>query len=436
MKISDFYKNEFVSYSSYDNLRKIASLVDGQKNASRKVLYTVLEKNINKEIKLSQLGSKVSEFSEYLHGNLDGVIVTLAQNFAGTNNIPLMTREGNFGTRFSPEASASRYIFTFGAKEFFELFKKEDVPVLKHQTFEGDEIEPMFYVPNLPLLVINGADGLSSGFRQVILPRNPDEVKKYVIAKMSGKNSNVELKPFYNGFTGTVEQGETSRQWLIKGVVKRKSANRVEISEVPVGYDLKSYLKVLDALEDKKIIQSYKDKSENDKFLFDVHIQSKVLKLWSDDELLSQLKLIKKVSEIYTAMDENNKIDDTKESVKEIIDHYTKVKLEYLQYRKDYQLKKLLTDISFDESKLAFINAVVTNKLKINKRKKSDIIIDLEKMKTIIQKDNSYDYLLRMSMLTLTIEEMDRLKCKIQSLKNTINDLKNKTVQEIWKSEI
>ena len=104
--LTDFFETDFVNYASYDNLRKIASYIDGQKNASRKILYTVLEKNIKDKLKVSQLGAKVSEFAEYLHGSLDGVVVNLAQDFPGTNNIPLLQKKGNFGTRFAPEASA------------------------------------------------------------------------------------------------------------------------------------------------------------------------------------------------------------------------------------------------------------------------------------------------------------------------------------------
>ena len=123
-KITEFFDKDYVNYSSYDNLRKVASGIDGQKNAARKILYTVLEKNIKEKIKVSQLGSKVAEFAEYLHGNMDGVIVNLGQDFIGTNNLPLLQKKGNFGTRFSPEASASRYIYTYGSENLFNLKRR------------------------------------------------------------------------------------------------------------------------------------------------------------------------------------------------------------------------------------------------------------------------------------------------------------------------
>lgn len=436
MNITDFYKNIYVDQASYDNIRKIASALDGQKNAARKILYTILEKNIDSEIKVSQLGSKVAEFADYLHGNMDGVIVNLAQNFAGTNNIPLLDREGQFGTRFQPEASASRYIYTNGSKELWKLFSKEDSNILIEQYFEGHRIEPLFYIPNLPIILINGSVGVSSGFAQKILSRDAENIKKLV--KQYLKNSKIDSKllvPSFNGFSGNVEQGENDSQWLIKGVVKKISNNKVEISEVPVGYNLKSYLDVLDKLEDDKVINSYKDKSENDKFLFEVNFNSVELKSLSEENLLQKLKLVEKITENYTCMDENNKIVSFNSS-EEIFKHYIKIKLEFLQKRKDFQLEKLEQDIKLDYSKYLFIKNITENKLIISKRKKSDIESDLEKIPGIIQRDSSFDYLLQMNIMSLTEERMTKLENDIRSKKAELDDLKTKDVKDIWLGEL
>lgn len=433
--VTEFFHNDYVNYSSYDNLRKIGSLVDGQKNAARKVLYTVIEKNIRAKIKVSQLGSKVAEFAEYLHGNMDGVIVNLAQDFIGTNNIPLLTKSGNFGTRFSPDASASRYIFTLGSDELFKLFNKEDIPILEKQYFEGMQIEPKFYVPSLPILLINGSEGVSSGFAQKILPRDPIKIKQYLTAILSGKTSRYKFEPFYNGFKGTIEQGENSSQWLIKGVVEKIGATKVRISEVPIGYSLRTYLKVLDDLEDKKVINSYRDKAEDDNFLFEVSINAKILSEMTNEDLLDKLKLIKKVSENYTVLDENNKIVEYN-SVQEIIDHYVKVKLHYLELRKANTLKSIAEAIAYDESKYNFIDLVTSEKLKINKRTKDDIVKDLEKFSNIITKDDSYDYLLGMPIYSLTKERMEKLQMQIKEGKQKMKDLNAKSVQTLWMEEI
>lgn len=435
LDISDFFGTDFVNFSSYDNLRKIASVVDGQKNASRKVLHTILNHSITSDIKVSSLGSRVSEFTEYLHGNMDGVTVGLAQNFPGSNNIPLLVREGNFGTRFDNSASASRYIFTHGSSEFFELFDKKDSPILKNQSFEGTQIEPMFFVPKLPMLLVNGSNGVSSGFAQNILPRNPKDIIKYLKVKLSGKGRLPKLEPWYAGFAGTVEQGVTDKQWVINGVVKRVGTNRIQVSEIPVGIGLVDYIKVLDKLEDDKIITTYKDLSEDNKFLFEVRMTSKFLASLSDEELLDKLKLTKRVSENFTVMDENNKIL-VLDSAEEAIEHYIKIKLEYLGYTKDHTLNELLNDISIEESRYAFISAIIKETLKINKRPKKDIEQDLLSIPKVIKQNNSFDYLLNMAIHSLTEERLIRLEKIIKSKKDEYSILKESNIETIWINDL
>lgn len=435
MKITEFFNKDYVDQASYDNLRKIASLVDGQKNASRKVLYTVLEKNIKEKLKVSQMNSKMAEFAEYLHGDASGVICNLAQDFPGTNNIPLLQKKGNFGTRFSQEPSAPRYIYAYGTDQFFNLFKKEDMPILKQQYFEGQQIEPMYYVPSLPILLVNGSEGVSSGFAQKILPRDPKELIKYIKARLRGGNSSASLLPYYNGFNGTIEQGENPNQWLIKGVCTVKSINRVEITEVPIGYDLKGYIKVLDDLEDKKIIQSYRDKSENDNFLFEVTVPSKSLKSWDEETLYTKLKLIKRVSENYTVIDENNKIA-VYDSITEILDHYIRVKMDAMGKRKEHLVQKLEDDIRIDYSKFLFIKMIVEDELIVSKRKKDAIVADLEKVDKILPKDGQYDYLLNMAIHSLTEERMAKLENDIKLKKEELDVLINKTIEQLWTEEI
>ena len=436
MNLQEFFNTDFVDYASYDNLRKIASCIDGQKNASRKVLYTVLEKNIKDKIKVSQLGSKVAEFSEYLHGNMDGVIVNLAQDFAGTNNIPLLQKKGNFGTRFANEASASRYIFTYGSDVFFKLFNKDDNNILKSQTFEGEKIEPMFYLPSLPLLLINGSEGVSSGFAQKILPRSFKNIKQYVEDVLNNKKLNKTLLiPSFNGFNGTIIQGETNKQWIIKGQIKRINQTTLVIDEIPIGYDLKSYIKVLDTLEESKIINAYKDLSDNDIFKFEVKMTTKDLNSLSEDELLQKLKLVKTVTENYTCLDENNKIIEF-ESADDIISYYIDVKYKFLCLRKDYLLRSLKKKLSILSSKITFIKKIIDGELVIQKRSKSDIEKDLLQIDEIIKVNDSYDYLLNMSLYTLTKERLQKLSEEFKTCKCDIKELCDLTFNEMWMNDL
>lgn len=435
IKTEDFFNTDYVDYSSYDNMRKIASVVDGQKNSSRKILHTILEKNIRSKVKVSQLASKVSEFTEYLHGDISGVIVTLGKDYTGSNNLPLLQKSGNFGTRFQNDASASRYIHAYGNDTFFELFKKEDSEVLIQQYFEGNRIEPQFFVPTLPILLINGSEGLSSGYSQKILPRDPEKIKRYINSKLSGKNSYYKFEPFYKGFKGVIEQGENSAQWLIKGIAKKTGINKVEITEVPIGYDLRGYIKVLDTLEEKKVIQSYTDKSNDDEFRFIVNIASKELKNWTDEDILEKLKLIKKVTECYTSFDENNKIVEYG-SAKDLMDKFIDVKMAYMGKRKQNELVKIESSLTKNRSKYRFIEMIVKNELQVFKRKKNDIVGDLEKCADITSIDGSYDYLLNMNIASLTEEKMVQLSSIIDELVTKSVKLESTSIEDLWLSEI
>ena len=434
IKLSEFYNSDFVNYSSYDNLRKI-SQIDGLKNASRKIIYTLLEKNVKNFVKVSQLGAMICQFSDYLHGNLDNVVVTLGQNYAGTNNVPLIEKKGNFGTRFSNDASAARYIFAKGSDELFKLFKKEDTAILVNQYFEGYKIEPQFYVPTLPVLLLNGSEGISSGFAQKILPRDPKKIKKYILDKLSGKNPRGDFTPAFNGFSGTVKQGETPNQWLIEGVVEKIAKNKVLIKEVPIGYDLKSYLKTLDSLEDDKKIVSYKDLSDDDVFKFEVTFLTKDLEQLSDDDILERLKLIKKVSENYTILDENNKIKEFN-NAKEICDYYINFKLSYVQKRKDYLIEKYNSDLDILKSKIAFIKGVTQNEIIISKKKKDEIVKQLEKTQGIIKVNDSFDYLLKLPLYSLTAEKILELEKQLKETKDSLKELKETTSEILWTKDI
>jgi len=435
LKVTNFFGDEYVNQASYDNLRKIASLVDGQKNAARKVLHTVLQQNIKTKTKVSILNSKMAEFTEYLHGDASGVISNLGQKHVGTNNVPLLFASGNFGTRFVPEPSAPRYIYTYGTDDFFELFKKVDCNILHRQFFEGVEIEPVFFVPTLPILLINGSEGVSSGFAQKILPRDPKQIKRYIKGSLNGKKSRADLTPSYKGFNGTVENGVSQSQWKIKGAFTRTGVNKILITELPIGYTLKGYLKVLDDLEDNKVIQRYRDKSEDDVFLFEVNIASKVLKQWTDDDIFTKLKLVQTVTENYTAMDENNKIFVCDNS-SDLLDKYIEVKLDHVEKRKMFLLPEMEENIRLDFSKYLFIKMIVDGELIVARRKKAQIETDLDNVETIIKKGGNYDYLLNMAIQSLTEERMAKLQQDIKTQKSELDKLSKSTPTEIWLEEL
>jgi DNA topoisomerase-2 len=426
--LSDFLSNQYVDFSSYDLVRKIASVADGQKNASRKILHTVREQNINSFLKVSNLGPKVQDFTQYLHGSLEGTIVNVTADYVGSgNNIPLLEGDGNFGSSFIPTPAASRYIFARQNEIIKNIFLKEDSVLLEEQWFEGDKIEPKYYVPTIPMLAINGSEGISIGFAQKILPRNPKEVIKWVKQRSAGQRITADLKPYWNGMTCTVEQGESPNQWIIKGSFERKTKTQLIITSIPVGYSLKQYQSVLDKLVDDKVIRNYDDLSDNDEFQFDVSVDRNFGS--QDDEwILNKLKLIKTVSENYTCIDTNNKIVQY-ESIYDILIAWFDIRMNYNQKRKDYIIKTLENDNNDMRLKRIFIQGVVDGAIELRNASEEQVMKDtIAYNNELNERVNS---LMNLPMRVLTKEEIKKLDAKIKENEIEIENWKSKTIEQI-----
>jgi DNA topoisomerase-2 len=197
--IESFFNKEFIEFSMYDNIRSIPNLIDGFKPSQRKILYTCLKNNIKNDIKVSQLTGSVMKDSAYHHGNisLEGTIVNMAQDFVGSNNINLLQPMGQFGTRLKggSDAASSRYIFTKLSDISRNIFNENDEPLLTYLDDDGFSIEPMYYVPIIPMVLVNGSSGIGTGWSTDIPNYNPNDIIKYLVNKI--KNQKVpQLHPY------------------------------------------------------------------------------------------------------------------------------------------------------------------------------------------------------------------------------------------------
>jgi DNA topoisomerase-2 len=285
------------------------------------------------------------------------------------------------------------------------------------------------------MLLINGSEGISSGFAQKILPRNPAEILKYL--KYYLKKPDAVVKPFKNlpyfeGFKGTIKEDPETGAVIVQGVVKKIKQNLVKITELPIGYNLKSYIKVLDKLEDQGKIQTYKDLS-NKSFEIDVTIPTKVLK--SIKDLVTYLKLEKRTQENWTVMSEQNTVLQL-DGPDDVMQRYMKVKLDYLQKRKDNLITNMTQDIRIMVSKYVFIQSIVNDELVISNKPMKEIEHKLKLIDKIIEIDDTYEYLLRMNIGSLTKERMEKLLEQIKNTKADLDKLKKQTPQEMWLEDL
>ncbi len=438
-KITDFYNNDVPAYASYDNLRKIGSYVDGLKISMRKLIYVAFDKLQKEPAKTENFCNVCAAETNYLHGanNLCGVANTLTQKFVGANNYPLLEGFGSFGTRINPTCAAPRYTRIKLSENSKNFFNKEDFEIVEKQIFEGDVIEPKFFIPILPVLLINGSDGLSTGFSQKILPRNPKDIIAYIKAKLEGKKYKKPLMPYYKGFNGSFRYNEEGKLEIL-GTVKQINATNYVIEELPIFMEYTSYINILDKLVEDKVIIDYVDKCDPkvDNILFEIKTTREFSKKYDTLEaLLKVFRLIKPYTEIFNCVDENSRVREFT-SVEEIIDAFIDIRLKYYQKRKEHILLTNMETLKRLCSKYLFCAGVIKEEIEIRNMPKQNIIKQLEKINDIVKVDDSYDYILNMPVHSLTKETLSKLKEQISELKSFIKATKSKTIEELWTTDI
>lgn len=240
---TDFINLELVLFSNADNVRSIPCLIDGLKPGQRKVLFTCIKRNDKKEVKVAQLAGSVAEHSAYHHGeqSLCATIVNLAQNFVGSNNINLLEPRGQFGTRLTggKDSASARYIFTKMSPLTRMIFHPHDDPLLKHEYDDNLKIEPVWYVPIIPMVLVNGAEGIGTGWMTKIPNYNPREIVAN-IRKMLDDEEPKRMLPWYKNFLGTIDDGGDQR-YVISGEIAVIGNDLLEITELPVGTWTQNY---------------------------------------------------------------------------------------------------------------------------------------------------------------------------------------------------
>jgi len=439
---SDFINKELIHFSIYDVARSIPNICDGMKPSQRKILYTLFNKNYTKEIKVAQLGAAVAEFSGYHHGetSLYGAIINLAQDYVGSNNINLLKPNGQFGTRLmnGSDAASPRYIYTELSDVTKQLFLKDDTPLLKEQYDDGYKIEPLFYVPILPIVLINGASGIGTGFSTSIPPFNPDDIIKNIKNIING-DSLIEMVPWYKNFKGEIKKVDEG-YYSIRGIYKALNTKSIQITELPIGVwtnNFKEILENISEIQEYKITNILNNSTETD-VDFVVNFSSKEDRdaFLKRDDIDKILKMVKSLSTRNMHLFDNKGFIKKYSNVEEILKDFVDVRLEYNSLRKKNLLKNFKKDNEILQNKVRFLTEIIAGEFEIYKRKKQDIIKDLETKKYYKCKDSNYDYLISLPIYSFTIEKISEYNEKIQKIQKSIIELENKTSKDILIDDI
>lgn len=452
---SDFIDRDMIFFSNMDNDRSIPSVMDGLKPSQRMIMFCCFKRGRHsKEAKVSQLAGYVSENTDYHHGeaSLQGAIIGLAQNYPGSNNINLLKPNGNFGHRREggKDFASPRYIFTQLDPVTNSIFREEDDELLTYNHVGNQAVEPTFYAPIIPMILVNGAQGIGTGFSTKIPPYNPKDIVTNLKRLINGKDP-IKMVPWFNGFKGTIEKiSKSDNVFVIKGKYTI-DGNKVHIEDIPIvngwiePYEIKMDAKISLSKDDDLKIESIQKNPGNN--LINMHITFKgneLQKLYRDGTLDRFLMMTQKLSvtnlNLFNAEGRMTKY----ESVEDIMRDFYVFRLAMYEKRKEYYLKKLQNDIDIATYKVKFIKECIAKTIVLAQRSIANVTEQLvskgyPRMSNDHRKDDSnrsYDYLTGMHLLTLTNEKIKELEEKMDNAQALYDEYFNTPIKNIWNKEL
>ena len=454
----DFINKEFIHFSKYDCDRSIPNLMDGLKTSLRKILFAAFKKNLTTEIKVAQFSGYVSEHACYHHGeaSLNGAIVGMAQNFVGSNNINLLVPSGQFGTRGKggDDSASERYIFTLLSKITRAIFVEHDDAILDYLNDDGTPVEPVFYAPIIPMILVNGSKGIGTGFSTDIMSYNPLQIIGYLKYKLVGWPPIEDpFVPFYEGFNGQIEKIGPSK-FLIKGRYEKVGSDKIRVLELPVGFWTENFKELLEELiepglnkEGKKIVplvKDYDDMSRDTTVDFTITLQKGKVDELEAIQLEHGCNGIEKLFKLYSTnsttnmhlFDSSDKLKKY-DTVEEIIDDYFETRMQLYMERKTHLIDVLEKKLVVLSNKARYIQELLDDTIDLRKKKKSEIVdMSQEKGYDVIDEDGEFKYLIKMPMDSVSEENVEKLNGEHKDKSDELQRIKDTSEQQMWLKEL
>jgi len=428
LSVTDFVHRDLANFSAEDIKRSIPHVADGLKPSQRKVIYACLKKNLTTDMKVAQLSGYVAEHTAYHHGeaSLQGTIVNLAQNFVGANNLNLLEPSGQFGTRLAggKDAASSRYIFTRLAPLTKKIFDPADNSVLKYVVDDGEKVEPEFYGPIVPMILVNGAEGIGTGFSCYVPPYDPEVIKHNILCALD-QVAMAPMKPYFKGFKGKITKTK-DHTWVMEGVVA-KEGSQLYVTELPPGKWIQDFKEHLDELVDKGTIQKFENHSTETTPNF---------RIWGADALEDPVKDLGLTKTIHTSnmylIGPNGAVKKYA-SPEEILVEYLEIRIGLYKKRKSWLLAQFDSEIKWLSEKARFIGFVINKRIQV-------LNVPLEEIHSQLRSENFREDLwskfLDIKTYQYTREEVLKLKDLCERRVVEREALKNTSVSQMWKNNL
>ncbi len=434
--VTEYLDNDYKEYAVYVvEERAIPSVIDGFKPTQRKVIFVanrVWKSGSEKPMKIFQLAGRVAADAFYHHGDgsLNSAIIGMAQKFK--NSMPVLEDIGQFGSLRSPEAAAPRYIATKLHKNFRLLYK--DFELLEPRYEEGNEIEPKYFLPIIPTVLLNGGSGIAVGFATNILNRNPIHLIEACLKSLEGKKY-AEPAPWNLEFKGDCELIDSDKfSWLFSGKYDVKNTSTVTVTELPPSMTYEKFDQYLIDLEDSRRIASYENNCKSN-INYTIKFRREDLKTLADSVKLKRLlKMEEKQTENFTVLDEHGRLKIFS-SASEIIDYFIQFRLSFYEKRKQYIIDTLNQELMVISNRARFIKLIIEGKLKINNVPKKEIILYLQTA-DFDEINGSYQYLLGMPIHSLTKETYEELLLNESKKEKELDEIKKKEPIQMYKEDL
>lgn len=430
MNVSEFVNKDFIQFSIDDCKRSIPSVMDGMKESNRKILYASFLKHLTKPIKVAQLAGFVAEKTNYHHGEgcLFDTITSMAQDFVGSNNISVLSKDGQFGTRLNggKDAANARYIYTQLSPITRAIFKSEDDPILEYIQDDGETIEPTFYTPVIPMILVNGSSGIGTGWSSSIPSYNPLDIIKWIRSWMKGDEEQPTLIPWFRGFKGTIKPIDEHR-YETCGIVEDDGKHKYTISELPIGKWTDAYKEYLEDLLEQRKIKSMKNYSTPDQVHFVVTGLPDVSIDWKLSSMINTNNLV---------LFNHKGVITRYDTIHGILEEFCGVREQFYTKRKTHQLSRLEYTHRVQKNKYDFLGRVMDDTLVIHKRSESDIRNDLEQLGFWKHPEKEYEYLLSLPMKCFSKEKLHELKTDLKRIENEIRVLSGMTERDLWEEDL
>jgi DNA topoisomerase-2 len=369
------------------------------------------------------------------------------------------------------DAASPRYIFTNLSELTFHIYNQLDNPLLEYNEDDGCKIEPMWYIPIIPMILVNGTDGIGTGFSTKVPSHDPELIVQNLINLMDGKPL-IKMKPWFRGFSGEIEfKGINDyglEQYFNKGTFKLIDDTTIIIDELPIGKwidDYKTFLESLlydksNAVEGKANKQILVDFSNNST----EKTASFTLKFKKDD--LDNLKYNNDIENIFKLTDSkytnysnmhlyNNKgIICKYDTVEDIMKEFYMIRLAYYGKRKEYMLKSMKRELDIFSAKIRFIEEFISGEINILHKEDEEIEAMLVErnypkfgsnadaafmLKEGEEEDTekySYEYLLNMKIKSLTKKKIEELKTLYENKLALYKELEANDEKTLWKNDL